>query len=300
MTKDKFIGYSCGVASAIAYGLNPLFGLPLYARGMTTPNVLFYRFLLAIALLAAVMAAGGRSFRLERRQLTPLVAGGVLLALSCLFLFLSFHVMDAGIAATILFVYPVMVALIMALGFRERLPLPTWGAMALALGGIALLNGVGGKFSFSGLVCVLLSALTYAVYMVLVRESSLRELDSDTLTFYAMAAGLPVFLIALRGGADLQLPGDGVGWICVCGLALFPALLSFLLMAVAIRRIGATPTAVIGALEPCTALAVGTLVFHERLTLRAAAGIALILVAVTAVVLRNDAGRAKRRERDRG
>ena len=95
----------------------------------------------------------------------------------------------------------------------------------------------------------------------------------------------------------MQLPPDWAAWGCVCGLALFPALLSFLLMAVAIRRIGATPTAVLGALEPCTALVVGTTVFHERLTLRAAAGIALILVAVTAVVLRNDAGAAKRKAR---
>ena len=285
MSKTTVIGYLCGIASAVAYGLNPLFGLPLYARGMTTPEVLFFRFLLAIAMLSAIMLIRRRTFRLGRRQVWPLLAGGALLALSCLFLFLSFHVMDAGIAATILFVYPVMVALIMALGFRERLSRLTWGGMGLAMAGIAMLHGAGGKFSFAGLVCVLLSALTYAVYMILVRESPLRDLNSDTLTLYAMAVGIPLFLIPLHGGADLRLPPDLVGWICVGGLALFPALLSFLLMAVAVKRIGPTPTAIIGALEPCTALIVGATVFHEKLTFRAGIGIALILVAVTIVVL---------------
>lgn len=282
---NKSLGYLCAIIAATTYGFNPLFGLPLYARGMSTPSVLFYRFFFASLMLTGVKLYKKSSFRLEARQILPLVAGGVLLALSATFLFLSFRVMDAGIAATILFVYPVMVALIMAIGFHERISFFTWGSMIVALAGIALLNASGGKVSLLGLVYVLLSALTYAIYMVLVKESSLKRLPSDTLTLYAMLAGLPVFLVPLKGGMLLQMPSDGLAWVCVFGLALFPALLSFLLMAVAIKRIGATTTAIIGALEPCTALVIGVCVFNEHLTLRSLVGIAMILVAVSLVVL---------------
>ena len=290
---DKAIGFLCAICAAIAYGTNPLFGLPLYARGMTTPSVLVYRFAGGIILLGCYKLLTRSHFRISAKDLLLLLAGGLLLGLSCLFLFLSFRVMDAGIAETILFVYPVMVALIMAAGFHERLPPIVWAGMAAALGGVAMLNGVGGRFSFAGLACVLLSALTYAIYMVLIRESRLKALASDTLTFYAMAAGLPVFLAALRGGRDLQFPNDAIGWICACGIALFPGLLAFLLTASATRRIGATTTAVIGALEPCTALAVGVAVFHERLTPRAVAGILLILVAVSVVMVGREMSKAK-------
>ncbi len=294
MLSDKAIGYLCAICAAISYGTNPLFGLPLYARGMTPPSVLVYRFAGGIILLGCYKLLTRSNFRISAKNLLPLLTGGLLLGLSCLFLFLSFRMVDAGIAETILFVYPVMVALIMATGFRERLSPIVWAGMAAAVGGVAMLNGVGGRFSMAGLACVLLSALTYAIYMVLIRESSLKALASDTLTFYVMAAGLPVFLVALRGGCDLQFPNDVIGWICACGIALFPGLLAFLLTALATRRIGATTTAVIGALEPCTALAVGVAVFHERLTPRAIAGILLILVAVSVVMVGREMTKAKK------
>ena len=64
---------------------------------------------------------------------------GLLVALSSLTLFLSYNYMAAGIASTLLFVYPIMVALIMAMVFKEKLALQTIVCMLLALGGIGLL-----------------------------------------------------------------------------------------------------------------------------------------------------------------
>ena len=99
-------GSLCGILSAVTYGMNPLFALPLYQRGLSTSSVLFYRFLFTILLLGCFMLIRRESFRLESRQILPLGIAGVLLAFSCLFLFLSFRHLEAGIAATILFIYP--------------------------------------------------------------------------------------------------------------------------------------------------------------------------------------------------
>ena len=286
MKRNKWKGVISGVLSAISFGTNPLFALPLYQHGMNTQNVLFYRFVLASMLLGGVMLLRGHSFRLSRKQILPSIFSGLLLAFTCLFLFLSFWHLDAGIAATVLFVYPIMVALIMMIFFHEKMKLTMGIGMVLALGGIALLyqGGGTGKFSVTGMIYVLLSALVYAVYMVNVRESALRTLPSDTLTFYAMLFGLPVFLITLRGGLDLRLPPDLLSWGCVFGLAFFPALVSFLLLAVSIRHIGATMTAVIGAMEPLTSLFIGMVCFGEKLTFRLVCGIVIILFAVTLTV----------------
>ena len=106
-------GYLLGAIAAASYGMNPLFALPLYEVGMTSESVLFWRYLFALPVLAIMLIARGRNFKLEKRQLLPLVSLGILLALSSLALFESYHFMAAGIASTLLFVYPIMVALIM-------------------------------------------------------------------------------------------------------------------------------------------------------------------------------------------
>ena len=67
-------------------------------------------------------------------------------------------------------------------------------------------------------------------------------------------------------------------------------------MTVAVHEVGATPTAIMGALEPLTAVAIGVLIFGESFTLRLAVGVVLILSAVLLIVLgkRSAAGHPQR------
>ncbi len=283
----KMKGALFGILSSVTYGMNPLFGLPLYKQGLTTPTVLFYRFLFAIVLLDGFMLLHKDSFRLQsKKQILPMPVGGLLLALSCLFLFLSFHHIGGGLVATILFIYPVMVCCIMYLGFQVKQSMATLIGMLCAIGGICLLSlgDAGEKLSFIGVIFVLLSALSYAIYMVLLKVTSLKDLPSTTLTFYAMIFGMPVFLLALNGGMELQMIPNLFSFGCLLGLAVCPSFCSFLFMAIAIKDTGPTKTAVLGALEPVTALFFGISCFGETLSIRLMIGIVIILGSVTLVV----------------
>lgn len=286
MPAEKTRGYVLGAVAAASYGLNPLFALPLYEAGLDPDSVLFYRYLLAVIMLGTLMAVRRQSFALSRRDLLPLAVMGLLFSFSSLTLFASYNYMDAGIASTILFLYPVMVAVIMAVCFRERITAVTVLSILLALAGIALLyrSGDGATLSLVGVGLVFLSSLCYAIYIVGVNRSSLRELSTEKLTFYALLFGSIVYLVRLRGVADLQMIPSPLLWINAISLALFPTIISLVAMAGAIRRIGSTPTAILGALEPVTALFFGVLVFHEQLTLRILAGVVLILAAVTLII----------------
>lgn len=286
MTPERTRGYVFGAVAAASYGLNPLFALPLYGAGMGVDSVLFYRYLLAVAMLGALMLVRRQSFALARRDIAPLAVMGLLFSFSSLFLFESYNHMDAGIASTILFLYPVLVAVIMAVGFHERVTLPTVFSIALAIGGISLLyeGGDGKTLSLFGVGLVFLSSLCYAVYIVGVNRSSLKALPTEKLTFYALLFGLGVYVVRLRLGADLQPVPTPALWINALSLALFPTIVSLVTMAGAIRRIGSTPTAILGALEPVTALFFGVAVFGERLTPRIVTGVALILAAVTLII----------------
>ena len=204
----KIKGYTLGAIAAATYGMNPLFALPLYSDGMDADSVLFFRYLFAIPILGIMIKARGRSFRLNRREILPLVALGLLVAASSLTLFLSYNYMDAGIASTILFVYPIMVALIMAMVFKEKITLQTAFCILLALAGIGMLyqGGDGATLSLAGTLFVLASALTYAIYIVGINQSSLKNVATLKVTFYILLFGVSLFLVRLDFGQAVTLP----------------------------------------------------------------------------------------------
>ena len=287
----KHKGIICGILAAVCYGTNPFGALPLYEEGVNTASVLFYRFSMAVLMLAVMLIMERKSFCVKKGELKTLASLGALFAVSSITYYQSFRFMDAGIASTILFVYPVMVAVIMAAFFKESVTLSTVSAIILALLGIGLLyrGGEGATLSTMGIVLVMLSSLSYAVYIVIVNQSSIR-MSSLKLTFYVLLICMMCLLAYSFTSPDLhlQLPPSPRAWFYACWLGLVPTILSLVLMTIAVHEVGATPTAIMGALEPLTAVAIGVLLFGESLTPRLVIGIVLILSAVLLIVLGNN------------
>ena len=290
----KVKGITLGSVAAASYGLNPLFALPLYADGMTADSMLFYRYIFAILMMGTMMLMQGKSFRLRRRQLLSLAMMGLVFSASSLLLFLSYQYMDAGIASTILFAYPLLVALIMWIVFHERASLLTWLCIVMAFVGIALLyrGKPDAPLSTIGVVLVLLSSLSYAIYIVGVNRSVLKKMDSSTLTFWALVFGSTLYFVRLTGidldtasfTFALQIPHNPWLWVNLVCLALFPTIISLVTMNLSIHYIGSTSAAILGALEPITALVIGVMIFGETLTPRICLGIVLVLSAVSLLV----------------
>lgn len=194
--------------------------------------------------------------------------------------------MDAGIASTILFVYPVLVAIIMAVAFKEKISPITMFSIALAFTGISLLcKSPGGQtLSLVGITFVFLSSLAYAIYIVGVNRSSLKDMPIAKLTFYVLLFGLSVYVVRLKFCTELQIIPAPLLWINAISLAVFPTVISLVTMTKAIHYIGSTPTAILGALEPVTALFFGVLIFGEQLTPRIILGILMVITAVTLII----------------
>lgn len=282
----KVKGYLLGALAAASYGMNPLFALPLYSDGMDPYSVLFFRYLFAIPILGIMLKARGRTFAVSRHDLLPLVVMGLLLAMSSLSLFLSYNYMEAGIASTMLFVYPIMVAVIMAIFFHERITAQTASCILVALVGIALLykGSDGATLDATGVMWVMVSALSYALYIVGVNRPRLKGIATLKLTFYALVFGFSIFIVCTDFGRALTFPSAWYKWGNLVALALFPTAISFLCTTQAIQYIGSTPTAILGALEPLTAVFFGVTVFGEALTPRLMFGIVMIIAAVSALV----------------
>ena len=193
------------------------------------------------------------------------------------------------IACTILFVYPIMVALISTVFFKEKLNKTSIFAMFIALLGIFLLNGgVNGHLNLTGVLLVLASALVYAIYIILVKNlEPIKRIKYEKLTFYVMLFGILVFAFNLDFCTKLQPINNWQVLLCTIGLAIFPTIISIETINIAIRLIGPTTTAILGALEPLTAIFFGLLLFGEVLTLNSTIGIILIILGVLLIILRD-------------
>ena len=292
---NKIKGYLFAAISAVTYGMNPLFALPLYDAGMDLFSVLFFRYLIAIPILAIMLKIRRRDFSIEKKDIMPLIILGILFALSSITLFSSYHHMDAGIASTILFVYPIIVALIMFIFFKEKISSKTIACIAVALVGIALLckSGEGAVVSTKGVLFVLGSALSYSIYIVMVNKSRIKKMATIKVTLYVLAVGWIIFAVRALASGILTTPPAVKWWLWanIISLSVFPTVISLICTTEAIQYIGSTPTAILGVLEPVTAVFFGIVVFNEVMTTRIAIGLILVITSVTFVVAGGNIGK---------
>jgi drug/metabolite transporter (DMT)-like permease len=286
MKSERHTGYLLGALAAAFYGTNPLFALPLLSAGIDAYSVLFLRYLFAIPMLALMMVARGRGFGLRGQQVLPLIVLGLLMAASSLTLYVAYAYIGAAIASTLLFVYPILVTLIMAVFFHERPSLTTILCILLASVGVGLLyrGDDGQTLNLTGLLLVLLSALSYAIYLVWTGSKSMKAIPTLKLTLYVIVFGLFLFAFRFEWHTVEVLNGHPWLWLSAVSMALFPTALSLLCTSSAIQRVGSTPVAIMGALEPVTAVFFAVTLFSEPLTPRLALGMVLIIVAVTLII----------------
>lgn len=287
--KDAVLGYLCGILTGIAYGLNPLFAMPLMNAGASVDGILFFRYGISVLLLGAYLLISRQSFKVSGRQCVRLLILGLLYTTSSLTLFESYKYIASGLATTLVFLYPVLVALIMV--FMRVYPTwQVWLSIILTFIGVLILTRSDGThlIQTKGVVLALGSALAYAMFIVIVNRSrAIRTVPNTLLTFYALIVGTVVFLIkGMTGGTGMLEGISGTSaWLNLTGLAILPTIVSTASLAYATRKIGATKASVLGVFEPITAILVGALAFSEPVTTNIIVGIVLAISAVIFMIL---------------
>lgn len=284
-------GYLFAILSAVSYGTNPIFALPLYHDGMDVSTVLLMRYAIGtLVMFLMIFFHNRKSLVIGGKDLGGLSIMGVLMVLSSITLFASYDYLSAGIASTLLFFYPVMVSLIMAFLYKERLGWRKITCLIIAFIGVATLSkgDDGTGISWWGFTLVMLSSFSYSLYLVYINRGPMKHLSSSVVTFYVMAVGFMVLIAnsALAGG--LHFPQHAWSWLNILGLGIFPTLVSLWSTSQAISLIGSTQTAIFGAMEPLTAVVLGILILGETLTLMPAIGMVLIFGSVTLLIMQRN------------
>lgn len=281
-------GILLAMISSSTFGMIPLFALPAIREGIGLDSVLFYRFALSSLVIGPYLLLKGERMRISWKEFFTLFALGTFYALTALFLTASYLHIPSGVATTVHFLYPVVVSGIMILFFKDRLSVPVAIATFTAIAGVYLLSqGEGeGVVGLKGLSMVLLTVVTYALYIVGVNKSCVSNMDGLKMTFYVLLSCAIVFLINIlvKGEGIAEIPNLTAG-VNLLLLALIPTLISDLCLVLAIQQVGSTTTAVLGCMEPLTALTLGVLFLNESFGMGQLLGVAFILVAVVIVIL---------------
>lgn len=275
-------GYVAGILAGVSYGLNPLFGLPLLTTfQMSVDSVLFYRYFFAVICLGGILFFRGIRVRVTLKQFGILALLGLFFSMSSLTLFESYHYVPSGIATTLVFLYPILVAIIMV--FLRVFPTwQVWVSIGMTFLGVMLLCHTDGESAYRpiGYVLAALSALFYAFFIVVVnRSKTVKNVSNTVLTFYSLTIGMLVFFVHALFRGSIALPPPGAMGDLL-GLALIPTVVSMGALACATRYIGATKASVLGVTEPMTAIIIGVLVMGEPMNGYIVVGLILTMVAI--------------------
>lgn len=280
-------GSLAGMLSAACYGCSPVLALMLYALNYDAANALLFRYFCAMLMMLPLLLWKRQKLTLPLKDLKQLALPGFCFALSTLLYFISFNFMNAGISSTILFLYPIFTALIMVLVYKEKISLSIMAAIVLSFAGVVMLHGAeAGGISLIGTAFAVGSALTYALYIVGINRTSI-VISNEKLTFYLVFFSVVIsgLYILLMPSIDLRLPMHGKELFLIFLLGLVPTIFSLLLLNISVANIGSTMTAILGALEPVTAVALSSYFFDEELTFNLIMGIVLILCGVLLVIV---------------
>lgn len=284
ISRNAIIGYPAGIITGVSYGLNPLFALPLIKEGASIESILFFRYIISVLLLGAFLFLNKQSFRINLKQARILFVLGLLYTSSSIFLFEAFKYIASGLATALVFLDPVLVAVIMV--FLKVIPSwPVWLSIFLTFAGVVIMTQSDSTQTISpfGVFLSLVSALVYAMFIVIInRSKTIRNISNSLLTFYTLSVGSVVFFIKLMI-SDAEITAGlekDMAWLNLVGLAILPTIVSTATLAVATRNIGATKASVLGVFEPITAILIGAFVFGEPITTNIIVGILISIAAV--------------------
>ncbi len=284
-------GIFYAIISSASFGFSPIFSLSLIAAGLSNFDVLSYRWATAAIVLMIYAFCKKKSLKLSSfDELWKVVLLSILRSITSVTLLIGYANIASGIASTINFMYPVVVALCMMLFFGEqKSPINFISILASIFGVYLLASGDGLKVADGdtalGLTCSIISALSFAAYYLLMKITRADKIEVVKFTTWIMMLSAVYFVIcAFIFDGKLTIVTDGRQWLNIAGLGLWSTMVSNFTGVKAVRRIGPTLTSILGALQPLTAVILGVLFLDEHLGITTITGITIILITVTLIV----------------
>lgn len=296
-SNDALVGAAFVFISAIAFSAKAIFIKLAYAYSVDAVTLMALRMLIAtpfFIVLAVLASQDKTTHTLNRRDWISIIALGLAgMYLSQLFDFLGLEHVSASMERTILFLYPTFVVVITAVLARKAVGKRELIALALSYAGVILVAAHEISFdnsadTFMGAGFVLISAMTYACYLV-GSGPAIHKLGMQRFTGYTMVVSCIAVLThfsASHAISSLKLPMQ----VYVLGLAMaiVSTVLPMMLLNAGIKKIGGSKASLISSVGPVSTLLLAVVFLNEAITVKQIIGTGLVLAGVLTITLTKD------------
>ena len=276
--------------SAFGFGLMPILALQSYKYGVNVPTLLFLRFALASACLFLYVLLRRTQWSIPPRQMLSLFfMGAVLYTLQSTLYFSAVRYIQASLAALILYLYPVLVAILAIFVDKEKMPAKMLAPIGLALLGITIVLGapMEGIDSF-GVMLAFGAALIYSIYIILGRRVVAQVPPLVTSAFIAAFAALS-FLLFGCVDQSLVFAFPPQAWPVIFGVVFFSTILAMATFFAGMHIIGPTRASILSTVEPVITIGFSALLLQEALSWTQGVGAGLVLFSAVWVIRQRDA-----------
>ena len=232
-SRIRFNGIFYAIISSCSFGFSPLFSLGLIAAGLGHFDVLSYRWLTAGLVLMVYAACKGKTLRLNSfSEFWRILLLSTLRSITSITLLIGYANIASGIASTINFMYPVVVALCMMMFFGERRSAVNIISILISIFGVYLLASgdglrVEGGNTALGLACSIISAFSFAGYYLLMKLTKADKIEVVKFTTWIMLLSAVYFIIGgILFDGKITIVTDPKLWGYIAGLGLWSTMVS--------------------------------------------------------------------------
>ena len=281
----KRVSVFCILAAGCLWGMIGVFVRMLSSYGINSMQLTFLRSLVTVfSVVTFTFLTDPSKLRVRRRDLWCFAGSGI-----CSIVFFNFCYFQAirltslSVAAILLYTAPMIVTVLSAVLFHERITVRKAVALALAFLGCALVSGVTGgaaSVSATALLFGLGSGFGYALYSIF-GHYALKRYDSLTVTAYTFlfssAGCVPLLNLPPLFRTAFSSPGI-ILTVVVFGIV--TSAVPYVLYTYGLNHVETSHASIIASVEPVTATVIGIIFYHETVSAASAAGSLLVLAAV--------------------
>ncbi|WED44306.1 DMT family transporter [Legionella cardiaca] len=262
--------------SGLFFGLIGYFGVSVINANVSINNMLFWRFLVSSLFMCVLLLPQLKNLNINGIELIKITFYGAAFYGTCSILyFLAAQYIGSGLAMVIFFTYPAIVMLINFVFFRQTIGKIYYVALVVIfIGMLLLINGSKFNFNLIGVGLSLLSAVLYALYLIVSKKIAAPALVS---TLFVSIGAMLISLIAAFIDKTFIIPGGFSVWFNIGGIGIICTALPIVFLLHGLKHISSLQASILSVLEPVFVVIFGILLLGEHINITQGLGVIVLL-----------------------
>ncbi len=280
------------VISGLCYGFLGYFGVNLMNDDLSVSNMLFWRFFVTTILMLPIVALRYKNiFTAFKENIKIVFYGMAFYSTSAITYFIGSKYIGTGLTMVVFFVYPAIVMLFNCILYKGKISKMYYLAFSMILIGIGFLADLQDskldlKFDFLGIVFGILSAISYAFYVIGSKKSNISPVLS---TFLVSIGCMITCLIFACFDCSFFVPTHSSQWFNIIGMAIVCTALPILLLLESLKYISSEKASMISVLEPVFVVLFGIILLGETVSNMQIIGMLTVLLGALAALFSKNA-----------